>query len=163
MHLSIISIIISASIVLYPGAKAVPDTFVTIPTKSKPVSAVQPLQAVEQVELVLYTPPHPIADDAAGNEYPIGQCTALVKSRRPDIPNHLGDARFWFDELKALGWSVGYTPRAGAIGASILGNHVVYVMSVNADSSIHLEEANFDYNGSYRQRDADASLFRYIY
>lgn len=97
------------------------------------------------------------------NAYPVGQCTNHAKSRRMDVPNHLGDARFWFNTLKKLGWETGETPRARAIGVAKRGNHVIFVERVNPDGTIYLSERNWDYRGSYRERTADASLFRYVY
>lgn len=114
-------------------------------------------QAVIEAEAVK-TAPEPVK-----NEYPMYQCTWFVKEMRPDVPNNLGDAMYWFTELASRGWVTSYIPRAGAIGQSILGNHVIYVMYVNSDGTIHLAERNYDYNGSYRERDAPAEEFEYIY
>jgi len=96
------------------------------------------------------------------NEYPAGQCTRYIKDMRPDIPNHLGNANKWFNALKSLGWEVGYEPRVGAIGQSIYGVHVVYIHEVSG-SQVYLSERNYDYQGSYRERWANASGFKYIY
>lgn len=97
------------------------------------------------------------------NAYPKGQCTQYAKSKRMDVPNHLGNALLWDDKLEAMGWEVGDTPRPRALGISRYGNHVIFVERVNADGTIYLSERNWDYRGSYRERTADASLFRYVY
>lgn len=126
-------------------------------------SRIQPPTAVPVDMLAVYTPPHPSVLDSGGNAYPLYQCTWYVKSRRSDIPNHLGDAMYWFGKLAALGWETGFAPRAGAIGQSVYGNHVVYIEYLNPDGSVHLSERNYDYMGSYRERDAPAADFKYIY
>lgn len=132
-----------------------------------PEPVVEPTPAPEPVVDTPPAPPEPVYTPPSYNDgtnaYPVGQCTQYVKSRRPDIPNTLGDANYWFNELASMGWAVGYTPRAGAIGQSISGVHVVYVEYVNNDGSIHLSERNWDYQGSYRERDAPAYLFKYVY
>lgn len=99
------------------------------------------------------------------NLYPSSpyQCTRYAKDRRPDIPNRLGDARGWYDKLASMGWSVGLVPRVGALGIAVSGNHVVYIERVNPDGTVHLSERNWDWHGSYNERDAPASSFRYVY
>ena len=48
-----------------------------------------------------------------------GYCTAYAAQRRPDIfkgaKAFLGNAKEWNERAKAAGWTVGNTPRPGAI------------------------------------------------
>jgi surface antigen len=98
---------------------------------------------------------------SSGNTYTPGYCTWYAKSRRPDLPNRMGNASAWVSSAAAQGFATGSTPRAGAIGQQ--GNHVVYVESVNGDGTITISEMN--YRGLYviSSRTAAASSFRYIY
>ncbi|MEO7617697.1 MAG: LysM peptidoglycan-binding domain-containing protein [Candidatus Saccharibacteria bacterium] len=100
----------------------------------------------------------------SGNGYSYGYCTYYVASRR-SIPSYWGDARNWYYNAQASGFSVGSVPVAGAIawtGAGYYG-HVAYVESVNGNS-VTVSEMNF--NGGWNRvsyRTASASSFRYIY
>lgn len=94
------------------------------------------------------------------NGYEYHQCTWYAKSRRPDLPNNLGNADTWYINAQAQGFAVGLVPRVGAIGQQ--GMHVVYIEQVKGNQ-VYLSERNYDYNGSYRERWANASDFVYIY
>lgn len=99
----------------------------------------------------------------AGNSYYAGQCTWYAKSKRMDLPNNLGNANTWYARAAAQGYSVGYSPRAGAIGEALTGYmHVVYVERVQGNR-VFISEMN--YKGAYvvSTRWASASEFRYIY
>jgi surface antigen len=97
---------------------------------------------------------------SAGNTYAPGYCTWYAKSRRPDLPNRLGNASSWVGSAAAQGFATGSTPRAGAIGQQ--GNHVVYVESVQGNT-VTVSEMN--YVGLYvtSSRTVAASNFTYIY
>jgi len=94
------------------------------------------------------------------NLYEYHQCTWYAKSRRPDLPNNLGNANTWYMNAQAQGFAVGSTPRVGAVGQQ--GMHVVYIEQVKGNQ-VYLSERNYDFNGSYRERWANASDFTYIY
>lgn len=98
---------------------------------------------------------------SAGNTYTAGYCTWYAKSRRPDLPNSLGNANTWVSRAAAQGLATGNVPRVGAIGQQ--GMHVVYVEAVNGDGTITISEMN--YRGLYvtSSRVAAASSFSYIY
>lgn len=98
---------------------------------------------------------------SAGNTYAPGYCTWYAKSRRPDLPNMMGDAINWVASAAAHGFATGATPRAGAIGQQ--GNHVVYVERVNSNGTVEISEMN--YQGLYvvSSRTVPASNFTYIY
>lgn len=101
---------------------------------------------------------------SGANGYAYGYCTYYVAGRR-SIPGFWGDARNWYYNAQASGFSVGSTPVAGAIawtGAGYYG-HVAYVESVSG-GSVTVSEMNF--NGAWNRvtyRTTSASSFRYIY
>lgn len=99
--------------------------------------------------------------NSGGNTYQRGQCTWYAKSRRPDLPNNLGNSISWVVNAARQGIPTGSVPRAGAIGQQ--GMHVVYIEAVNADGTVYLSEMNYDYHGGFRYRTAPASDFMYIY
>ena len=104
--------------------------------------------------------------DSAGNGYAAGNCTWYVKSRRPDIGSHWGNANQWLASAQSAGFSTGGTPKQGAIGVSFNGyyGHVVYIESVSADgSTVQLSEMNAKGLGVISSRTAPASSFQYIY
>lgn len=98
---------------------------------------------------------------SAGNTYAAGYCTWYAKSRRPDLPNRMGNAISWVSSARASGFATGNTPQAGAIGQQ--GNHVVYVESVNGDGTITVSEMNYKGLGIVSSRTVAASNFTYIY
>jgi surface antigen len=108
--------------------------------------------------------PHLTSFFSGANGYAYGYCTYYVASRR-SIPGFWGDARNWYYNAQASGFSVGSTPVAGAIawtGAGYYG-HVAYVESVSG-GNVTISEMNF--NGNWNRvtyRTTSASSFRYIY
>lgn len=98
---------------------------------------------------------------SAGNSYYAGYCTWYAKSRRPDMPNNLGNADTWAVRAAAQGFATGSTPRAGAIGQQ--GMHVVYVERVNRNGTVTVSEMNYQGFGVVSSRTVPASTFRYIY
>lgn len=102
-----------------------------------------------------------ISYNSAGNGYAAGNCTWYAKSRRPDLPNNLGNADTWTARASAQGIPTGTTPRAGAIGQ--LGMHVVYVNSVNADGTFNLTEMNYRGLYSMNSRTVSPHGWSFIY
>ncbi len=98
---------------------------------------------------------------SGGNSYTPGYCTWYAKSRRPDLPNNLGNAISWVSQAAAQGIPTGSTPQAGAIGQS--GNHVVYIESVNGDGSVNVSEMNHVGVGIVSTRTVAGNYFSYIY
>ena len=98
---------------------------------------------------------------SAGNTYAPGYCTWYAKSRRPDLPNRLGNASAWVSSAAAQGFATGSSPAVGAIGQQ--GNHVVYVESVNGDGTVTISEMNYSGLYAVSSRTVAASNFRYIY
>ena len=84
------------------------------------------------------------------NGYVAGNCTWYAKSKRPDLPNNLGNAITWTSRASAQGYSTGSTPQAGAIGQK--GNHVIYIESVNSDGTMNISDMNYNnlYEVTYR-------------
>lgn len=106
------------------------------------------------------------ANGSAGNMYDAGNCTWYVKSRRPDLPNNLGNANTWYSMAAADGFSVGSKPKKGAVGTSTRGSfgHVVYVEGISLDGqTITISEMNYAGLYSQRTRVTSASEFSYIY
>ncbi len=135
--------------------RALPQPVVTPPEAvTRTQTAVAPPQTNTQVAPAR-------AANSPGNTYAAGYCTWYAKSRRPDLPNRLGNASSWVSRSAALGYATGTAPQAGAIGQQ--GNHVVYVESVNSDGTVTVSEMN--YRGLYvvSSRTASAASFRYIY
>lgn len=110
------------------------------------------------------TQPAPIpkpASSSPGNRYAAGNCTWYAKSRRPDLPNNLGNAYSWVSRARAQGLPTGKDPKVGAIGQS--GNHVVYVEEVHSNGTVAISEMNFVGYGKISHRTLPASSFTYIY
>ena len=106
------------------------------------------------------------AGNSAGNLYAAGNCTWYAKSRRPDLPNNLGNANTWYSNAAAQGWNVGSAPKKGAIGATTAGwaGHVVYVEGVSLDGQyVTISEMNYGGLYSMNTRTVHFSEFNYIY
>lgn len=106
------------------------------------------------------------ASDSSGNTYAPGNCTWYAKSRRPDLPNSLGNANTWYSRAAALGWNVGSAAKKGAVGVSTAGwlGHVVYVEAVSLDGqSVTISEMNYRGLYSMNTRTVHVSEFKYIY
>lgn len=106
------------------------------------------------------------AGDSSGNLYAFGNCTWYVKSRRPDIPNNLGNANTWYATAQLEGWNVGTAPKKGAVGTTTAGwaGHVVYVEGVSLDGlTVTVSEMNYTGFDMIDERTVPASDFLYIY
>ncbi len=125
----------------------------------QPISALPDYELKEIPELDYIRPVAP-PERSSGNLYDYHSCTWHVKEKRPDISNSWGNATEWFSNAQAMGWATGTEARAGAIGWTY--GHVVYIEMVEGDQ-VYLSERNYDYNGSFRYRWADASEMQYIY
>lgn len=97
---------------------------------------------------------------SSGNLYDYHSCTWEVKELKPSLPNNLGNATDWLYNAQAQGMATGSTPRVGAVGWTY--GHVTYILAVSGNQ-VYLAERNWDYQGSYRERWADASSMTYIY
>lgn len=93
-------------------------------------------------------PVYPIYSAGVGTNYPFGQCTWYVNTRRPAPWG--GNAWQWYGRAKAWGRPVGPTPRVGAIMVtweSPYWGHVAYVEQVYPDGSWLVSEMNYNNNG----------------
>lgn len=133
------------------------------PVEAEPIVQPQQPQQVAAAQPAPAAPapaPQPTPVSSAGNTYYYGYCTWYAKSRRPDLPNNLGNANTWVSMAAAQGIATSSTPRAGAIGQQ--GMHVVYVESVNANGTVTVSEMNFNGWGVVSSRTVPASTFSYI-
>lgn len=106
------------------------------------------------------------APDSAGNAYAPGNCTAFVKSMRPDISSYWGNASNWFNNAKNQGWNVGELPKKGAIATTSEGwaGHVAFVTGVSIDQQlVTIKEMNYGSPYVMNTRTVPASDFKYIY
>lgn len=105
------------------------------------------------------------AGNSAGNTYALGNCTWYAKSKRPDLPNNLGNANTWYSRAAAEGFRVGTEAKTNAIGTTTRGSlgHVVYVEKWLGDGQILISEMNYAGLYSQRTRVASESEFVYIY
>jgi surface antigen len=97
---------------------------------------------------------------SAGNTYAPGYCTWYVKSRRPDIPNRMGNASSWVSSARSQGFATGSAPQVGAVAQS--GNHVAYVEAVNGNT-VTVSEMNWVGLYVTSTRTTSAGSFTYIY
>lgn len=101
------------------------------------------------------------------NLYPWGQCTFYVKSKRPDIPNRMGNAHAWFNNAKIKGFNTGKEARVGAVLVTREGpyGHVAIVEGFK-DGKLLISEMNFKGLGVVSQRTLDLNsnlIIGYIY
>lgn len=99
---------------------------------------------------------------SADNGYDYGYCTWYVKNRRPDIPNSWGNADTWDDYAPSSGYTVGDTPKVGAIGVTRAYMHVVYVERIQGNQ-VFVSEMNYAGWNVISSRLAPITEFRYIY
>ena len=127
-----------------------------------PVSRIASTRSVKATSSTPATHSYP-AGSSAGNLYDPGNCTWYVKSRRPDLPNNLGNANTWAARAAGQGYATGSTPRVGAAAQSRVGMHIVYVTAVNGDGTVAISEMNRRNLYEITSRIAPASSFIYIY
>lgn len=111
----------------------------TLPTPPPKIEPIKQIETPKMEELSTFYVVN--STDNEGNLYTPGNCTWYAKSRRPDLPNNLGNANTWVYRAAEQGIPTGDTPRPGAIGQQ--GMHVVYVESVNGDE-MHISEMNYE-------------------
>lgn len=117
---------------------------------SEATSEVAQSTATAISEATVATKTNPINDTS--NTYPIGQCTWGVKSLASWVGNNWGNANQWGSSAQAAGYSIGYTPVAGAV--AVWPNdgggygHVALVTSVSSSNAIQVMESNYAGNMS---------------
>lgn len=117
------------------------------------------LEALRIVQVSKY------ASNSGGNTYAAGNCTWYAKSKRPDLPNMMGNAKEWYSAAKARGFKTGTLAKTNAIGVSFKGwaGHVVYVEAWHEDGTVTISDMNYAGLGVITRRVAPASEFVYIY
>lgn len=99
------------------------------------------------------------------NSYDAGNCTWYAKSRRPDLPDNLGNANTWAIEARKQGWDVSNTPRVGSIAVDENlqpWGHVMYVERVEGNT-VFVTEMNVAGLGVISSNSFDKSRYVYIY
>jgi N-acetylmuramoyl-L-alanine amidase len=133
--------------------------------------AAAPSRALRSSDVVPVHPgvpgvPSTQASRAPNGEFPWGQCTYYVSSRRS--VSWSGDAGAWFVNARQAGRPTGQVPVQGAIvviGGSWVG-HVGYIERVNPDGSFVISEWNVRGLGIYDERTVtvhDIYLIGFIY
>lgn len=144
------------------------------PPQAKPIEAhspikiahYQPIEALQAPPIAKVYKVKPFYKNRSntlikGNTYMPGQCTWYAKSRRPDLPNNLGNADTWASRAKKQGWEVSLIPKKGAIGQVKGRMHVVYVEKVLPKGKVLISEMN--YAGPYSKRTIIKPASKYIY
>lgn len=159
----------SATTVATPTATATNEPKVTQPSVVT--------KAVEAPKAVVSSTPRAVSKPVvrsydSSNTYPMGQCTWGAKSMASWVGNYWGNANQWGASARAAGYSVGTTPRVGAVAVWPYDGggygHVAVVTSVANNSSIQVMESNYagnmsigNYRGSFNPS-ASGSVY-YIY
>lgn len=182
LHQKIVELLAAAIITGTPGASGIPVIDSSTPPEiGRPVpllieakaEVIKPMEAKSIKEIKPLPVQKPVVEsttyiqrsssgNSSGNTYAPGNCTWYAKSRRPDLPNSLGNADTWAYRAAAQGIPTGYTPQPGAVGQ--YGMHVVIVESVNGDGTFNLSEMNYQGYGIISSRsNVSASGWSFIY
>lgn len=159
------------------SATTVAKTTATATNEPKVTQPSVVTKAVEAPKAVVSSTPRAVSKPVvrsydSSNTYPMGQCTWGAKSMASWVGNYWGNANQWGASARAAGYSVGTTPRVGAVvvwpydGGGY--GHVAVVTSVANNSSIQVMESNYagnmsigNYRGSFNPS-ASGSVY-YIY
>lgn len=101
------------------------------------------------------------------NVYAKGNCTKYVASKVA-VPTNWGNAGTWLPRAKAQGYSVGDTPRVGAIAwfaasKSMRLGHVAYVEEVYPNGTFLISEMNWVGYNKVSKRVMKAGSLQFIY
>lgn len=159
------------------SATTVATTTATATNEPKVTQPSVVTKAVEAPKAVVSSTPRAVSKPVvrsydSSNTYPMGQCTWGVKSMASWVGNYWGNANQWGASARAAGYSVGTTPRVGAVAVWPYDGggygHVAVVTSVANNSSIQVMESNYagnmsigNYRGSFNPS-ASGSVY-YIY
>ena len=116
---------------------AIPTTLGTVPRPS--------------VDPSLFAPSEEVGKGSTSNPYACGGCTSWAWRNRTDLPERLGNGRYWGSSARAAGFPVDGTPEVGAIavyqpgsyGAAPYYGHVAYVEQVSGDR-VYISEASYN-------------------
>ncbi|MFS6301106.1 CHAP domain-containing protein [Streptococcus agalactiae] len=159
------------------SATTVAKTTATATNEPKVTQPSVVTKAVEAPKAVVSSTPRAVSKPVVRsydscNTYPMGQCTWGAKSMASWVGNYWGNANQWGASARAAGYSVGTTPRVGAVAVWPYDGggygHVAVVTSVANNSSIQVMESNYagnmsigNYRGSFNPS-ASGSVY-YIY
>lgn len=159
------------------SATTVAKTTATATNEPKVTQPSVVTKAVEAPKAVVSSTPRAVSKPVvrsydSSNTYPMGQCTWGAKSMASWVGNYWGNANQWVASARAAGYSVGTTPRVGAVAVWPYDGggygHVAVVTSVANNSSIQVMESNYagnmsigNYRGSFNPS-ASGSVY-YIY
>ncbi|HGD2093886.1 TPA: CHAP domain-containing protein [Streptococcus agalactiae] len=159
------------------SATTVAKTTATATNEPKVTQPSVVTKAVEAPKAVVSSTPRAVSKPVvrsydSSNTYPMGQCTWGAKSMASWVGNYWGNANQWGSSARAAGYSVGTTPRVGAVAVWPYDGggygHVAVVTSVANNSSIQVMESNYagnmsigNYRGSFNPS-ASGSVY-YIY
>lgn len=159
------------------SATTVATTTATATNEPKVAQPSVVTKAVEAPKAVVSSTPRAVSKPVvrsydSSNTYPMGQCTWGAKSMASWVGNYWGNANQWGASARAAGYSVGTTPRVGAVAVWPYDGggygHVAVVTSVANNSSIQVMESNYagnmsigNYRGSFNPS-ASGSVY-YIY
>lgn len=159
------------------SATTVAKTTATATNEPKVTQPSVVTKAVEAPKVVVSSTPRAVSKPVvrsydSSNTYPMGQCTWGAKSMASWVGNYWGNANQWGASARAAGYSVGTTPRVGAVAVWPYDGggygHVAVVTSVANNSSIQVMESNYagnmsigNYRGSFNPS-ASGSVY-YIY
>lgn len=159
------------------SATTVATTTATATNEPKVTQPSVVTKAVEAPKAVVSSTPRAVSKPVVrsydlSNTYPMGQCTWGAKSMASWVGNYWGNANQWGASARAAGYSVGTTPRVGAVAVWPYDGggygHVAVVTSVANNSSIQVMESNYagnmsigNYRGSFNPS-ASGSVY-YIY
>ncbi|HGD1392660.1 TPA: peptidoglycan hydrolase PcsB [Streptococcus agalactiae] len=159
------------------SATTVATTTATATNEPKVTQPFVVTKAVEAPKAVVSSTPRAVSKPVvrsydSSNTYPMGQCTWGAKSMASWVGNYWGNANQWGASARAAGYSVGTTPRVGAVAVWPYDGggygHVAVVTSVANNSSIQVMESNYagnmsigNYRGSFNPS-ASGSVY-YIY
>ncbi|HGD4348044.1 TPA: peptidoglycan hydrolase PcsB [Streptococcus agalactiae] len=159
------------------SATTVAKTTATATNEPKVTQPSVVTKAVEAPKAVVSSTPRAVSKPVvrsydSSNTYPMGQCTWGAKSMASWVGNYWGNANQWGASARAAGYSVGTTPRVGAVAVWPYDGggygHVAVVTSVANNLSIQVMESNYagnmsigNYRGSFNPS-ASGSVY-YIY
>ncbi|HGD2641143.1 TPA: CHAP domain-containing protein [Streptococcus agalactiae] len=159
------------------SATTVATTTATATNEPKVTQPSVVTKAVEAPKAVVSSTPRAVSKPVvrsydSSNTYLMGQCTWGAKSMASWVGNYWGNANQWGASARAAGYSVGTTPRVGAVAVWPYDGggygHVAVVTSVANNSSIQVMESNYagnmsigNYRGSFNPS-ASGSVY-YIY
>lgn len=167
----------SSNLTATSSATTVATTTATATNEPKVTQPSVVTKAVEAPKAVVSSTPRAVSKPVvrsydSSNTYPMGQCTWGAKSMASWVGNYWGNANQWGASARAAGYSVGTTPRVGAVAVWPYDGggygHVAVVTSVANNSSIQVMESNYagnmsigNYRGSFNPS-ASGSVY-YIY